>query len=163
MHSLWHSKIFTLVFSKNFVVFEKRPFKIFQKTFLLKKTSFSLERFLFLFKLWCLIFWKFFSVGSLSNLFWEFNLFFLHIGRLPKDPMIQDSLRYSDANWIYDADEMKATTGYMFTLGGGAVSWKSCKQTILTRSTMEAINGIRHIWCRSEMASRSFDGLAIGW
>jgi len=45
---------------------------------------------------------------------------------------------YSDANWISDADEMKATTGYMFTLGGGAVSWKSCKQTILTRSTMEA-------------------------
>ena len=28
--------------------------------------------------------------------------------------------------------------GYVFTLGGGAVSWKSCKQTILTRSTMEA-------------------------
>ena len=37
---------FYLVFSKNFVVFEKRPFKIFQKTFLLK-TSFSLARFLF--------------------------------------------------------------------------------------------------------------------
>ena len=35
---------------------------------------------------------------------------------------------YSDANWISDADEMKATTGYMFTLGGGTVSWKSCKQ-----------------------------------
>ena len=26
----------------------------------------------------------------------------------------------------------------MFLLGGGAVSWKSCKQTILTKSTMEA-------------------------
>src|SRR3954462_5223237 len=45
---------------------------------------------------------------------------------------------YSDANWISDAAEMKATSGYVFTLGGGAVSWKSCKQTILTRSTMEA-------------------------
>ena len=45
---------------------------------------------------------------------------------------------YSDSNWIFDADEIKATSGYMFTLGGGAVSWKSCKQTILTRSTMEA-------------------------
>ena len=41
-------------------------------------------------------------------------------------------------NWISDVDEMKATSGYVFTLGGGAVSWKSCKQTILTRSTMEA-------------------------
>ena len=45
---------------------------------------------------------------------------------------------YSDSNWISDADEIKATSGYIFTLGGGAVSWKSCKQTILTRSTMEA-------------------------
>ena len=45
---------------------------------------------------------------------------------------------YSDSNWISDADKIKATSGYLFTLGGGAVSWKSCKQTILTRSTMEA-------------------------
>src|SRR6266498_2871480 len=45
---------------------------------------------------------------------------------------------YSDSNLISDADEIKATSGYVFTLGGGAVSWKSCKQTILTRSTMEA-------------------------
>nr|AAM00978.1 Putative retrovirus-related pol polyprotein from transposon Tnt 1-94 [Oryza sativa Japonica Group]AAP53107.1 retrotransposon protein, putative, Ty1-copia subclass [Oryza sativa Japonica Group] len=34
--------------------------------------------------------------------------------------------------------KIKATSGYVFTLGGSAVSWKSCKQTILTRSTIEA-------------------------
>ena len=45
---------------------------------------------------------------------------------------------YCDANWIFDADELYATSGYVFSLGGGAVSWKSCKQTILTKSTMEA-------------------------
>jgi hypothetical protein len=45
---------------------------------------------------------------------------------------------YSDSNWITDADELKATSGYTFTLGGGAVSWRSCKQTILIKSTMEA-------------------------
>jgi hypothetical protein len=45
---------------------------------------------------------------------------------------------YSDSNWISEADELKATSGYIFTLGGGAVSWRSCKQTILTKSTMEA-------------------------
>ena len=44
---------------------------------------------------------------------------------------------YSDSNWISDADELYATSGYVFTLGGGAISWRSCKQTILTRSTME--------------------------
>jgi hypothetical protein len=37
-----------------------------------------------------------------------------------------------------DANELKATSGYVYTLGGGTVSWKSCKQTILTKSTMEA-------------------------
>jgi hypothetical protein len=45
---------------------------------------------------------------------------------------------YSDANWIFDVDELYATSGYVFTLGGAAVSWRSCKQTILMRSTMEA-------------------------
>jgi hypothetical protein len=45
---------------------------------------------------------------------------------------------YCDANWISDADEIYATRGYVFSLGGDAVSWKSCKQTVLTRSTMEA-------------------------
>jgi len=45
---------------------------------------------------------------------------------------------YSDSNWISDADELYATSEYVFTLGGGAISWRSCKQTILTRSTMEA-------------------------
>ena len=29
---------------------------------------------------------------------------------------------YSDSNWISDADEINATGGYVFTLGGGAVS-----------------------------------------
>jgi hypothetical protein len=44
---------------------------------------------------------------------------------------------YSDANWISDVDELYVTSGYVFTLGGAAVSWRPCKQTILTRSTME--------------------------
>jgi hypothetical protein len=45
---------------------------------------------------------------------------------------------YCDANWIFDADKIYATSGYVFSLGDGAVSRKSCKQTILTRSTMKA-------------------------
>jgi hypothetical protein len=45
---------------------------------------------------------------------------------------------YSDASWISDVDELYAMSGYVFTLGGAAVSWRSCKQIILTRSTMEA-------------------------
>jgi len=44
---------------------------------------------------------------------------------------------YSDSNRISEANELKATSGYLFTLGGGAVSWRSCKEAILTKSTME--------------------------
>ena len=31
-----------------------------------------------------------------------------------------------------------STTGYVFTIGGGAISWKSKKQQIIAKSTMEA-------------------------
>ena len=34
---------------------------------------------------------------------------------------------YNDANWISDSDEIKSTSGYVFTLGGGVVAWKSSK------------------------------------
>jgi hypothetical protein len=44
----------------------------------------------------------------------------------------------SDANWNSNMDDLYATSGYVFTLGDVAVSWRLCKQTILTRSTMEA-------------------------
>ena len=44
----------------------------------------------------------------------------------------------SDANWISDSDETKSTSGYEFILGGGVVAWRSVKQTIIARSTMES-------------------------
>jgi hypothetical protein len=44
---------------------------------------------------------------------------------------------YSDSNWISDADETKATSGYVFMLTGAVVSWRSCKQTVLTKCTAE--------------------------
>jgi hypothetical protein len=34
---------------------------------------------------------------------------------------------YSDSNRILDAAEIKATSGYIFTIGGAAVSWRSHK------------------------------------
>jgi hypothetical protein len=40
---------------------------------------------------------------------------------------------HSDSNWISDANEIYATSGYVFTLEGSIVSWKPCKQTILMR------------------------------
>ena len=45
---------------------------------------------------------------------------------------------YSDANWITGSSEVKSTSGYVFTIGGGEVSWKSSKQTCIAYSTMES-------------------------
>ena len=45
---------------------------------------------------------------------------------------------YSDENWISDMKDSKSTSGYIFTLGGAAISWKSSKQTCIARLTMES-------------------------
>ncbi len=45
---------------------------------------------------------------------------------------------YSDADWGGDRVKRKSTTGYVFTLNGGAVSWSSKLQPTVAASTMEA-------------------------
>ena len=45
---------------------------------------------------------------------------------------------YNDANWISDSDETKYISCYVFTLGGGAITWKSTRKIIIARSTMES-------------------------
>ncbi|KAK4386157.1 hypothetical protein Sango_2486300 [Sesamum angolense] len=47
-------------------------------------------------------------------------------------------LGFCDANWVTDNDEVSSTCGYVFTLCGGVISWKSAKQTCIARSTMES-------------------------
>ena len=56
----------------------------------------------------------------------------------------------NNANWISDSDEIKSTSDYVFTLGGGA--WKSSKQTLITTSTME-----------SEFIALEFVGKEVKW
>ena len=45
---------------------------------------------------------------------------------------------YSDADFAGDRDDRKSTSGYVFTLAGGAISWRSSKQSIVASSTMYA-------------------------
>jgi hypothetical protein len=40
-----------------------------------------------------------------------------------------ESMGYADADFA-SGDSRKSTSGYIFTLAGGAISWKSSKQTI---------------------------------
>ena len=45
---------------------------------------------------------------------------------------------FSDADLNTLSGDSLSTTGYIFTLGSGALCWKSKKQTIIANSTMEA-------------------------
>ncbi|CAM8957966.1 unnamed protein product [Rhodiola kirilowii] len=45
---------------------------------------------------------------------------------------------YSDASWISNEEDHSSTSGCVFLLGGGAISWASKKQTCISSSTMES-------------------------
>ena len=45
---------------------------------------------------------------------------------------------FSDSDWGGDLDDRKSTSGYLFQLGGTAISWRSKKQTCVALSTAEA-------------------------
>ncbi|XP_041011270.1 secreted RxLR effector protein 161-like [Juglans microcarpa x Juglans regia] len=47
---------------------------------------------------------------------------------------------YSDSDFAVYQDDLKSTLGYVFMLVGGAISWKSVKQTLVASSTMQADN-----------------------
>ena len=44
---------------------------------------------------------------------------------------------YSDSDFAGCVDTRKSTFGYLFLLAGGAISWKSAKQSVIAASTME--------------------------
>jgi hypothetical protein len=45
---------------------------------------------------------------------------------------------FTDSDWAGDVDSRKSTSGYVFLLYGGAVSWKSTKQSVVATSSTEA-------------------------
>ena len=45
---------------------------------------------------------------------------------------------YTDSDFAGCVDTRKSTFGYVYLLAGGAISWKSAKQTVIVASTMEA-------------------------
>ncbi|GJV05404.1 hypothetical protein Tco_1343060 [Tanacetum coccineum] len=44
---------------------------------------------------------------------------------------------YTDASWISNTEDNSSTSGWIFLLGGGAISWASKKQTCITGSIIE--------------------------
>ena len=45
---------------------------------------------------------------------------------------------YTDASFQTDKDDYRSQSGFIFLLNGGAVSWKSSKQSTIADSTIEA-------------------------
>ncbi|XP_077230109.1 uncharacterized protein LOC143863304 [Tasmannia lanceolata] len=58
------------------------------------------------------------------------------LGEANRFPVVLEG--FSDADWNTLSEDSKATIGYVFTIGGGAVSWRSKKQTIIAQSTMKS-------------------------
>jgi len=50
----------------------------------------------------------------------------------------QDLVRYCDADWVSDLEDRKSTTRFVFMMGGGAISWSSKRQPIITLSMTKA-------------------------
>ena len=54
---------------------------------------------------------------------------------IPYDPLLP--LRFNDSDFASDKITSKSTYGYLFTMAGGPVSWKSKRSSTITLSTME--------------------------
>jgi len=70
---------------------------------------------------------------------------------------------FSDANWGGDVDTRKSTTGYIFFLSGGVISWSSKRQATVALSSTEAeYMALTHttkeaIWLRTLLAELGFN------
>ena len=62
----------------------------------------------------------------------------LNHGILYKQDGLDKCVGYSDADWAGDISDRKSTSGYIFMLSGGAISWSSRKQKCVALSTAEA-------------------------
>ncbi|GJS77072.1 retrotransposon protein, putative, ty1-copia subclass [Tanacetum coccineum] len=83
-------------------------------------------------------------------------IYFLVYGGNPEAKLRVDC--YCDAGFETNKDDTKSQTGYVFILNGGAVDWKSSKQSTTAMSAIEAeyIAASEAVWIR-----KLFQGLSI--
>ena len=60
-----------------------------------------------------------------------------YLGRPGLDRVL-DIRGFVDADWAGDLDQIRSTSGYVFSLFGGAVSWMSKIQSVVALSTTKA-------------------------
>eukprot|EP00253_Pinus_taeda_P022864 PITA_22864 len=58
--------------------------------------------------------------------------------RRPGLDRVFDIHGFVDANWAGDLDQIRSTSGYVFNLFGGEISWMSKKQSVVALSTTKA-------------------------
>src|SRR5271168_4069533 len=74
---------------------------------------------------------------------------------------------FVDVDWARDLDQRRSTSGYVFNLFGGAVSWMSKKQFVVALSTIEAeymaaTHGIKEaVWLQRLCSSMGLVHIAI--
>ncbi|GKA35247.1 zinc finger, CCHC-type containing protein [Tanacetum coccineum] len=74
-----------------------------------------------------------FTVGKLSM--YTSNPGTQHWQAIPRGYRVLEG--YTDASWINNTEDNSSTSGWVFLLGGGVISWASKKQTCITGLTME--------------------------
>ncbi|KAH9705989.1 hypothetical protein KPL70_012076 [Citrus sinensis] len=62
----------------------------------------------------------------------------IDVGLLFKKDCGQQCVGYCDSDFTGDLDKRRSTMGYVFTLGGGSISWRSILQSTIALSTTEA-------------------------
>eukprot|EP00253_Pinus_taeda_P007307 PITA_07307 len=77
------------------------------------------------------------AVGSLMYLRGTSDYGLCYQGRPGLDRVL-DIHGFVDADWAGDLDQRRSTSGYVFNLFGGAVSWMSKKQFVVALSTTKA-------------------------
>src|ERR1044072_8365062 len=55
-----------------------------------------------------------------------------------REQSLPSVVRFVDSDYGRDLDDRRSTTGYVFTLAGGPICWKSSVQSIVAMSTIEA-------------------------
>ncbi|KAH9723371.1 retrovirus-related pol polyprotein from transposon TNT 1-94-like protein [Citrus sinensis] len=60
------------------------------------------------------------------------------VGRIMDNNVTSKVIGYVDSDFTGDLDKRKSTTGFIYTMCGGAVSWKSSLQLVVALSTTEA-------------------------
>eukprot|EP00253_Pinus_taeda_P011767 PITA_11767 len=77
--------------------------------------------------------------GALDNSEAGFQVFaWTAQGRPRLTGVLGDIRGFVDADWAGDLDQRRSTSGYVFNLFGGVVSWMSKKQSVVEISTTEA-------------------------